>query len=92
MKQQETANQIIAEEERGKGAVDASTWWAYLKATGGAWMIVMLLLEIILLQGSVVILSQWLTWWTNDTFHEKAATWIGIYNGLGFLSCIAVGK
>ncbi|KAF9229004.1 P-loop containing nucleoside triphosphate hydrolase protein [Gyrodon lividus] len=85
---QETPDQVIVEEERNKGAVGATTWWAYLKATGGATMAVMLFLEIILMQGSVVILSQWLTWWTEDTFHENAQGWIGIYNGIGFASVI----
>ena len=92
VKQEETTDQVIAEEERNMGAVDVATWWAYLKATGGIRMIVMLLLEIILLQSSVVILSQWLTWWTEDTWHEKAQAWIGIYNGIGFASILAIGE
>ncbi|KAF8440807.1 P-loop containing nucleoside triphosphate hydrolase protein [Boletus edulis BED1] len=90
VKQEETADKIIAEEERNTGAVGAATWWAYLKATGGTGMIIMLLLEILLLQGSVVILNQWLTWWTEDTWHEKAQAWIGIYNGIGFASVLAI--
>ena len=91
-KQEETTDQIIAEEERNTGAVDAATWWAYLKAGGGIGMVIMLLLEMILLQGSVVILSQWLTWWTEDTWHENAQGWIGIYNGIGFASVLAIGE
>ncbi|KAF9233986.1 P-loop containing nucleoside triphosphate hydrolase protein [Melanogaster broomeanus] len=85
---QETPDQVIAEEERNKGAVGMATWWAYLKATGGATMAIMLFLEVILLQGSVVILGQWLTWWTEDTFHETAQGWIGIYDGIGFASVV----
>ncbi|KAF9228464.1 P-loop containing nucleoside triphosphate hydrolase protein [Gyrodon lividus] len=85
---QEIADQVIVEEERNKGAVGAATWWAYLKATGGATVAVMLFLEIVLLQGSIVILSQWITWWTEDTWHENAQGWIGIYNGIGFGSVI----
>ncbi|KAG9315666.1 hypothetical protein JVU11DRAFT_3312 [Chiua virens] len=84
VKQEETVDRVIVEEERNTGAVDAATWWAYLKATGGVWMIVVLLLEVLLLQGSAIILSQWLTWWTEDAFHEKAAGWIGIYDAIGF--------
>ncbi|KAI9462255.1 P-loop containing nucleoside triphosphate hydrolase protein [Boletus coccyginus] len=89
-KQEESTDQVIAEEERHMGTVDAATWWAYLMATGGIGMAIMLLLEIILLQGSVVILSQWLTWWTEDTWHEKAQAWIGIYDGIGFASVLAI--
>ncbi|KAI9462258.1 P-loop containing nucleoside triphosphate hydrolase protein [Boletus coccyginus] len=85
-KQEETTDQVITEEERHMGTVDAATWWAYLKATGGIGMSIMLLLEIVLLQGSVVILNQWLTWWTEDTWHEKAQAWIGIYDGIGLAS------
>ncbi|KAF9236623.1 P-loop containing nucleoside triphosphate hydrolase protein [Melanogaster broomeanus] len=85
---QETSDQVIAEEERNTGAVGAATWWAYLKATDGATIVIMLFLEIILFQGSVVILGQWLTWWTEDTWHETAQGWIGIYNGIGFASVI----
>lgn len=92
VKQEETADKVIADEERNTGAVGTATWWAYLKATGGTGMIIMLLLEIILLQGSVVILNQWLTWWTEDTWHEKAQAWIGIYNGIGFASVLAIGE
>ncbi|KAF9233981.1 P-loop containing nucleoside triphosphate hydrolase protein [Melanogaster broomeanus] len=85
---QETSDQVIAEEDRNTGAVGTATWWAYLKATGGATIVIMLFLEIILFQGSVVILGQWLTWWTEDTWHETAQGWIGIYNGIGFASVI----
>ncbi|KAF8838120.1 P-loop containing nucleoside triphosphate hydrolase protein [Paxillus ammoniavirescens] len=85
---QETADQVIVEEERNTGAVGATTWWAYLKATGGLTMAIMLFLEVFLLQGSVVILGQWLTWWTEDTWHENAQGWIGIYNGIGFGSVV----
>ena len=92
VEQEETADQIIAEEERNTGTVGAATWWAYLKATGGIGMIIMLLLQIILLQGSVVILNQWLTWWTEDTWGVKAQAWIGIYNGIGFASIFAIGE
>lgn len=86
------ASQVIAEEERNTGAVDAATWWAYLKTTGGVGMITILVLEIILLQGSVVILNQWLTWWTEATWHEKAQAWIGIYDGIGFASVLAISE
>ena len=92
IKDQGAASQVIAAEERNTGAVGAATWWAYLKATGGIGMIIMLLLEIILLQGSVVVLNQWLTWWTEDTWHEKAQVWIGIYDGIGFTSALAIGE
>lgn len=84
----ETNDKLIADEERNVGAVGAATWWAYLKATGGASMAVMLFIEIIMLQGSVIILGQWLTWWTEDKFHEKAGAWIGIYDGIGFASIL----
>ncbi|KAF9232707.1 P-loop containing nucleoside triphosphate hydrolase protein [Melanogaster broomeanus] len=85
---QETSDQVIAEEERNMAAVGAATWWAYLKATGGTTIVIMMFHEIILFQGSVVILRQWLTWWTEDTWHETAQGWIGIYNGIGFASVI----
>ncbi|KAF9231111.1 hypothetical protein BU15DRAFT_68610 [Melanogaster broomeanus] len=85
---QETSDQVIAEEERNTGAVGAATWWAYLNATGGATIVIMSFLEIILFQGGVVILGQSLTWWTEDTWHETAQGWIGIYNGIGFASVI----
>ena len=91
VKQEETTDRIIVEEERHTGVVGVATWWAYLKATGGIRMMIMLLLETILLQGSVVILSQWLTWWTEDTWHETVQAWIGIYNGIGFASVLAIG-
>ena len=92
IKQQESTSQVIVEEERNMGAVGAATWWAYLETTGGTVMIIMLLLEIILLQGSVVILNQWLTWWTEDTWHEEAQAWIGIYDGIGFASVLAISE
>ncbi|KAF9238198.1 P-loop containing nucleoside triphosphate hydrolase protein [Melanogaster broomeanus] len=94
----EPDDQVIVEEERHNGAVNAATWWAYLRATGGATMAIMLFLEFVIWQGSVVIFAQWLTWWTEDTWHENAQGWIGIYNGIGFaalhfpgsLNCVPV--
>ncbi|KAG6334434.1 hypothetical protein ID866_4655 [Astraeus odoratus] len=80
---QEAPDQLIAEEERMMGAVGAATWWAYIKATGGVSMAFMLFIQIVMLQGSVVILSQWLTWWTENKFNERAGAWIGIYDGIG---------
>ncbi|KAF9236586.1 P-loop containing nucleoside triphosphate hydrolase protein [Melanogaster broomeanus] len=85
---QETFNQVIAEEERNTGAISAATWWAYLKETGGVTMAIMLFLEIILFQGSIVILGQYLTWWTENSWHETAQGWIGIYNGISLASVI----
>ncbi|KAH7911100.1 P-loop containing nucleoside triphosphate hydrolase protein [Hygrophoropsis aurantiaca] len=83
-KKEETPDQLIVEEQRNTGAVGAATWWAYIKATGGSSMAFMLLAQVFFLQASVVILNQWLTWWTENTFHENAQGWIGIYNGIGF--------
>ncbi|KAF9231540.1 hypothetical protein BU15DRAFT_82262 [Melanogaster broomeanus] len=78
---QQSFDLIIAQEEHNKCGIGAVTWWAYLKATGGATMTmaIQLFLEIILLKGSVIMLGQWLTWWTEDTWHEK---WIGVYSGI----------
>ncbi|KAI6164415.1 P-loop containing nucleoside triphosphate hydrolase protein [Pisolithus thermaeus] len=86
--EKETSDKLILDEERNTGAMGAATWWAYLKATGGASMAVMLFTEIVMLQGSVVILGQWLSWWTEDKFHEKAGGWIGTYDGIGFASIL----
>lgn len=85
-----TPDQLIVQEERNVGAVGVATWWAYLKATGGISMAVILFLEIVMLQGSVVILSQWLTWWTEGKFSEEAGTRIGIYDGIGFASVLCL--
>ncbi|KAI6122701.1 P-loop containing nucleoside triphosphate hydrolase protein [Pisolithus croceorrhizus] len=86
--EKETTDKLILDEERNTGAMGTATWWAYLKATGGASMAVMLFMEIVMLQGSVVILGQWLSWWTEDKFHEKAGGWIGTYDGIGFASIL----
>lgn len=89
--EQKGPDQLIAEEERLVGAVGGATWWAYLKATGGTKMAFMLFLQVALFQGSVVILSQWLTWWSMDTFKQNAQAWIGIYDGIGGASVALLG-
>ncbi|EGN96324.1 hypothetical protein SERLA73DRAFT_186014 [Serpula lacrymans var. lacrymans S7.3] len=88
VKQQEMPDQLIVEEERNTGNITAATWWAYIKATGGVSMAVLLIAQMLLLQGGTVILNQWLTWWTEDSFAENVKWWIGIYNGIGWTTVV----
>ncbi|EIW85846.1 P-loop containing nucleoside triphosphate hydrolase protein [Coniophora puteana RWD-64-598 SS2] len=85
---EEVTEQTIATETRSMGAVTTKTWWSYLQAIGGIPIGIAMLLQLLMLQGSVIVLNQWLTWWTEDKFEEKAGVWIGIYNGIGFTSVV----
>ncbi|OCH93976.1 P-loop containing nucleoside triphosphate hydrolase protein [Obba rivulosa] len=79
---------IIAVED--SGSITLHTWWSYIKAMGGVPILLLLALLICLFQGSIVVMNQWLSWWSRGKFQETVVFWIEVYDGIGAGSVFAV--
>jgi len=79
------AKELMTAEERNVGSVDSSVWLAYVKATGGLSMVLILALALILAQASKIGNDYWLVAWTNNVIPGFSSTqYIGIFWLFGF--------
>lgn len=62
---------LMTVEERAVAGVSWSVYGAYLKAAGGLWVAPLILILLILTQGSNIATSLWLSFWTSDKFGFK---------------------
>ena len=80
---------LMTKEERVVGAVQRSTIKAYVDASGGWLVVVVLAVLEVLWQCTRVAADLWLSYWTSRTFHQSQAWYMGIYGLLG-ASCLVV--
>ncbi|KAL1410703.1 hypothetical protein Q8F55_001645 [Vanrija albida] len=76
---------LTKDEERVTGAVGPKVYGAYLTA-GGLWWLPVVVLMAILMQGSQLMSTVWLTYWQTDQFHRKQPFYQGMYAMLGISS------
>jgi ATP-binding cassette subfamily C (CFTR/MRP) protein 1 len=77
------ATQLVQNEERGSGNVSMAVYKAYIEASGGLPVPLVILALNILAQGTNIVTSLWLSYWTEDRFHYSAEEYIGIYAAFG---------
>ncbi|KAF2740400.1 hypothetical protein EJ04DRAFT_507933 [Polyplosphaeria fusca] len=75
---------LMQEEEKAVKAVSWDVWMAYIRAGGGVWVGPLVVGLLILSQGSNIVTSLWLSWWTANKWHYSDGTYIGAYAALGF--------
>ncbi|WVQ68434.1 uncharacterized protein L199_006642 [Kwoniella botswanensis] len=85
-----TAHALMQAEERNTGALKKGTFWAYLKAGNGVFMLPILLVAIAFAQATYVITSYWLVWWQEYKWDYGNGFYMGIYAGLGILTAITM--
>ncbi|KAL6250213.1 ATP-binding cassette transporter yor1 [Rhinocladiella similis] len=79
---------LMQQEERAVSSVTWGVWKAYIKASGSPILWPLIVISLILSQGSNIATSLWLSWWTSDKFGFSEGAYIGVYAGLGFSQAI----
>lgn len=77
------ARTLMQIEERNVGALKKGTFFDYLKAGNGVFMVPVLLFCIAVAQSFYVITSFWLVWWEETKWPQPSGFYMGIYAGLG---------
>ena len=72
----EKGKTIMQDEERNTGAVTWSVYKTYLTAGNGHILVPVLLLALLLVQGSQVLSSYWLVFWQEQQFHKPAGFYV----------------
>ncbi|KAF9484351.1 ABC transporter [Pholiota conissans] len=83
MKKAVAGAHLMQSEERNTGAISMQVYKDYMKAGHGEWVMPLLVLSLILMQGATVLSSYWLVWWQQNTFKQAAGFYMGIYASLG---------
>ncbi|KAK6376355.1 uncharacterized protein PV06_06088 [Exophiala oligosperma] len=79
---------LMQQEERSVSSVSWGVWKAYIKASGSPILWPLIAISLIMSQGSNIVTSLWLSWWTSDKFGFSEGAYIGVYAGLGFSQAI----
>ncbi|KAH8655837.1 P-loop containing nucleoside triphosphate hydrolase protein [Xylariales sp. PMI_506] len=79
---------LMQVEERAVKAVSWDVYNAYLRSSGSLLVLPLVLVLLILSQGSNIVTSLWLSWWTAGQFSLSEGTYIGIYATLGCVQAI----
>jgi ATP-binding cassette, subfamily C (CFTR/MRP), member 1 len=87
-KKKKKAPGLMQQEERAIASVPWSVYGAYVRASGSYFNAPLLLFLLILSQGSNIVTSLWLSWWTSDEFGFAKGQYIGAYAGLGGMQAI----
>jgi ATP-binding cassette, subfamily C (CFTR/MRP), member 1 len=76
---------LMSVEERATKSVSWGVWGAYVKSSGWWGMWPLIVIALVLSQGSNIVTSLWLSWWVSDHFGYDRGTYIGVYAALGIM-------
>lgn len=79
---------LMQQEERAVKSVPWSIYASYIRASGTLLNGPLVFLLLVLAQGSNIVTSLWLSWWTSNKFGYAAGQYIGAYAGLGFTQAL----
>lgn len=82
-KKRKKAPALMQQEERAVASVPWSVYGAYVRASGSYLNAPLVFFLLVLSQGSNIVTSLWLSWWTSDQFGYERSQYIGAYAGLG---------
>lgn len=82
-KKKKKGKSLMQAEERAVASVPWSVYTSYIKASGTIFNAPIVLILLVIAQGSNIMTSLWLSWWTSDKFGLKMGQYIGVYAGLG---------
>ncbi|KAJ6570148.1 ABC transporter, partial [Mycena vulgaris] len=74
---------MMQAEERNIGAISTDVYTAYISAGNGKIIVPLLLLSLVLLQGSNVMSSYWLVYWQEKKWPRSQGFYMGIYAFFG---------
>jgi ATP-binding cassette subfamily C (CFTR/MRP) protein 1 len=84
-KSKKKAAALMQTEERAVKSVSWGVWGAYIHAAGSWVMAPLILISLVLMNGSNIVTSLWLSYWTSRKFDLPEGTYIGIYVALGIV-------
>jgi len=87
-KKHKKAKGLMQTEERALASVPWSVYSAYINASGSILNLPFVCFLLILAQGSNIVTSLWLSWWTSDKFNLSMGVYIGVYAGLGAVQAL----
>ncbi|KAJ3119250.1 hypothetical protein HK100_000397 [Physocladia obscura] len=87
-----TGTDVVAEEERRRGAVPGSVYITYFKNGVGLWYLFIVFLTAVFMCSVGFISVVWLVWWSNDVYDIELFQYIWIYTGLSLGNFAAVDK
>ncbi|OCT54510.1 Oligomycin resistance ATP-dependent permease [Cladophialophora carrionii] len=79
---------LMQQEERAVKSVSWSVWGAYIRASGSLIFWPLIFICLVLSQGSNIVTSLWLSWWTSDKFGFSTGVYIAAYACLGLSQAI----
>ena len=79
---------LMQQEERAVKSVSWSVYAAYIRASGSLLYAPLLIFLLIISQGSNIVTSLWLSWWTSDKFGYSTGQYIGGYAALGVVQAL----
>ncbi|KAI5862830.1 ATP-binding cassette transporter protein YOR1-like protein [Durotheca rogersii] len=79
---------LMQAEERAVSSVPWSVYGAYVRASGSVFNAPITVFFLLLAQGSNIMTSLWLSYWTADRYGFPTGVYIGVYAGLGTLQAI----
>ena len=79
---------LMQQEERAVKAVPWSVYQAYINASGSALFGPFTIFLLIISQGTNIVSSLWLSWWTSNKFGYSTGLYIGIYALFGVLQAL----
>lgn len=82
-KKKKKGKSLMQAEERAVASVPWSVYTSYVKASGSFLNAPLVLVLLVIAQGSNIMTSLWLSWWTSDKFGLSLGQYIGVYAGLG---------
>ncbi|KAK3952146.1 P-loop containing nucleoside triphosphate hydrolase protein [Pseudoneurospora amorphoporcata] len=82
-KKKKKGKSLMQAEERAVASVPWSVYTSYVKASGSFLNAPIVLVLLVIAQGSNIMTSLWLSWWTSDKFGLSLGQYIGVYAGLG---------
>ena len=79
---------LMQQEERAVKAVPWGVYQAYINASGSALFGPFTIFLLIISQGTNIVSSLWLSWWTSNKFGYSTGLYIGIYALFGVLQAL----
>ncbi|KAK2795862.1 hypothetical protein FQN51_000345 [Onygenales sp. PD_10] len=74
---------LMQQEEKAVDSVSWSVWKAYIAAFGLVINFPLIVLFLLLANGTNIVTGLWLSYWTSDAFSLSQGQYMGIYAGLG---------
>jgi len=80
---------LMQEEERARGSVGLFAYVAFVRASGTILNFFIVLFVLVIAQGSNILTSLWLSWWSSNQFvNISTAQYIGVYAALGVVQAL----